>query len=116
VNIDQTNYILGSLDPDLYEVSFYDSNLADAMAGGVAGLIPFANWANYNITSVPTTIWATVLDLVTDCKTVRPFEINVTPTPSGTISFPQLSYCTDVTTTPITTNVTPGGIYSATPP
>ena len=116
VNIDQTNYILGSLDPDLYEVSFYDSNLADAMAGGVAGLIPFANWANYNITSVPTTIWATVLDLVTDCKTVRPFEINVTPTPSGTISFPQLSYCSDVTTTPITTNVTPGGIYSATPP
>jgi gliding motility-associated-like protein len=116
VNIDQTNYILDALDASLYEVSFYDSNLADAMSGGVAGLIPFANWANYNITSVPTTIWATVLDLVTDCKTVRPFEINVTPTPSGTISFPQLSYCTDVTNTPITTNVTTGGIYSATPP
>ena len=116
VNIDQTTTILGALDPDLYEVSFYDTNLADAMAGGVAGLIPFANWANYNITSVPTTIWANVLDLLTDCKTVRPFEINVTPTPSGTISFPELSYCTDVTTTPITTNVTPGGIYSATPP
>jgi gliding motility-associated-like protein len=115
VNIDQTTYILGALDPDLYEVSFYDTNLADAMAGGVTGLIPFANWASYNIISVPTTIWATVLDLVTDCKTVRPFEINVTPTPSGTISFPQLSYCTDVTNTPITTNVTPGGIYSATP-
>ena len=116
VNIDQTTTILGALDPDLYEVSFYDTNLSDAMAGGVTGLIPFANWANYNITSVPTTIWATVLDLVTDCKTVRPFEINVTPTPSGTISFPQLTYCTDVANTPITTNVTAGGIYSATPP
>ncbi|MEN9323832.1 MAG: hypothetical protein RL699_1612 [Bacteroidota bacterium] len=116
VNIDQTNYIIDALDPSLYEVSFYDSNLADAMAGGVTGLIPYANWAAYNVTTVPTTIWATVLDLVTDCKTVRPFEINVTPTPSGTISFPQLSYCTDVTSTPITTNVTPGGIYSATPP
>ena len=115
VDIDQTTTILGALDPDLYEVSFYDTNLSDAMAGGVTGLIPFANWANYNITSVPTTIWATVLDLVTDCKTVRPFEINVTPTPSGTISFPQLSYCSDVTNTPITTNVTPGGIYSASP-
>ncbi len=116
VNIDQTNYIIDALDASLYEVSFYDTNLADAMAGGVAGLIPFASWGNYTITSVPTTIWATVLDLVTDCKTVRPFEIIVTPTPSGTISFPQLSYCTDVTNTPITTNVTPGGIYSATPP
>ncbi len=88
VDIDQTTTILGALDPDLYEVSFYDTNLSDAMAGGVTGLIPFANWANYNITSVPTTIWATVLDLVTDCKTVRPFEINVTPTPSCNIQYP----------------------------
>ena len=116
VPIDQTNYILGSLDPSLYEVSFYDTNLADAMAGGVAGLIPYANWSGYTVTTVPTTIWATVLDLATDCKTVRPFDIIVTPTPSGTISFPQPLYCANTGSTPITTSVTPGGIYSATPP
>jgi gliding motility-associated-like protein len=116
VNIDQTNFILGALDPSLYEVSFYDTNLADAMTAGVTGLIPFADWGSYPVNAVPKTIWATVLDLVTDCKTVRPFDINVTPTPSGIISFPQPSYCTDVANTPITTNVTPGGIYSATPP
>jgi len=113
-NIDQTSLILSTTsDPTGYIVSYYDSTSTDAADGSSTGLIPDADLASYTVSGSSRTIWVRVEGVLTGCVVVRSFTLSASLAPSGTISYPQLSYCSDINTPQsITTTVTPGGVYS----
>lgn len=118
---DLATNMLGALDPVQYVFSFYDANdLGQADYGSPNNLIPrnvSGTWDDYTIDNSGTDeIWVRIEDLFTTCSLVYHIPISFTDEPSGNISFPNSPYCDQINTPQaITTDVTPGGVYSATP-
>jgi|GEM_PF-1144810 len=116
VNINQTAHMMTPVNPGDYMVTYYNSSYANAHDGVSAGLIPNGSLANYTINAATTTIWVRIEEVFgSGCVLVKPFTINVSPEPSGVFSYPGAPFCAALPLQPITTNVTPGGTYTATP-
>ncbi len=88
-NINQTNAVLTDavlgtpLDPNIFEVSYYNSNYQDAFDGVSNGLIPDATLNAYIINSNSATIWIRIRHSDHNCVTVKPFTLNVVAPPTG---------------------------------
>ncbi|NHM06782.1 hypothetical protein G4D82_06090, partial [Flavobacterium sp. CYK-4] len=120
-NIDQTARITSTLNPADYFITYYNTNAGgEATYGLPTGIIPDADLATYSISSTSATIYVRIEDIGTGsgCVSVKPFNLNVIPGPSGTISYSASPYCNNQLTPQSVTNtaLTPGGTYSATPP
>ena len=117
-NIDQTAAMIGSLNPADYIITYYNSSLADAENGVPTGIIADADLGSYTIAGNSATIWVRIDDLLSasGCVVVKPFTISSSPSPSGTIAYPNSPYCKGINTLQsVTATVTAGGVYSATP-
>lgn len=116
VNIDQTTHMMTPVNPAEYMVTYYNSSYQDAHDGVPTGIIPTGSLSAYPITTATTTVWVRIEEVFgSGCVLVKPFTINVSPEPSGAFSYPGTPYCAALGSQLITTNVTPGGTYSATP-
>uniref|UniRef100_UPI002869F71F choice-of-anchor L domain-containing protein n=1 Tax=Flavobacterium sp. TaxID=239 RepID=UPI002869F71F len=118
-NIDQTSLMSSTLStPSDYEIIYYNTNAGGEADYGLSnGVIPDADLASYFIPGTTATIWVRIHQFSTDCAIVKTFNLNVIPSPSGTISYAASPYCNNILTPqPITnTALTPGGTYSASP-
>lgn len=118
---DLVTNMLGTLNPVQYVFSFYDANdVGQADYGSTSNLIPknvLDAWDDYTIDNSGTDeIWVRIEDLFTTCVAVYHIPISFTDEPSGNISFPNSPYCDQLNSPQaITQDVTPGGVYSATP-
>jgi gliding motility-associated-like protein len=116
VNINQTTHMMTPVNAADYIVSYYSTSYDNAHDGVPTGVIPNGNLATYPINTATTTIWVRIEEVFgSGCVLVKPFTINVSPEPSGNFSYPGAPYCAALSLQPITTNVTPGGSYTATP-
>ncbi len=116
----EADIILGAVNVPSYIVNFYSTNIDDALSGGASGSIMRDNvsgiWSYIINDTNPHTIWIRLENILTGCVRVEPISYNFTPAPSGTISYAGNPYCSNLNTVqPITTSVTSGGSYSATP-
>jgi gliding motility-associated-like protein len=113
--------MLGSSDPIRHMFTFYDDNSLGQADNGTPNNVIAQNaggtWDPFSLGSNSTDeIWVRVDDLFTLCGQVFHIPISFTDEPSGNISFPNSPYCDQVNTPQaITQDVTPGGVYSATP-
>ncbi|MBK8599547.1 MAG: hypothetical protein IPN80_02440 [Flavobacterium sp.] len=117
-NIDQTTLMTSTLNPADYIVTYYNTNAGnEPFDGSPNGIIPDADLATYSISGTTATIWVRFEDLLTGCVLVKTFDLNVIPTPSGTISYAASPYCNNIATPQAITEtlLTAGGVYSATP-
>ncbi|NJM78615.1 MAG: hypothetical protein HC854_01425 [Flavobacterium sp.] len=112
-NIDQTAYMLGSLNPSDFGITYHTS-LLDAQNGFPS--IPPASLSNYTANGGET-IWVRAEDFfVTGCPVIETFQLVAVPNPSGTISYSSTNYCSNDATLQSPTNTAPaGGQYIVTP-
>ena len=115
--IDQTALIMSTVPNGAtqFEVTYYSSSYTDAFDDSGVGIIPPASFTNYTIPTSSATIWVRIYNLLTDCVSVKSFTLNASPSPSGVFSYPGSPYCAALSQQLITTTVTPGGLYSASP-
>ncbi|MBL0013836.1 MAG: choice-of-anchor L domain-containing protein [Flavobacterium sp.] len=117
-NINQTTLMTSTLNPADYIITYYNTNASnEPYDGSPNGIIPDADLATYSITGTNATIWVRFEEISTGCVLVKTFNLNVVPTPTGTISFSASPYCNNIATPQAITetSLTPGGVYSATP-
>ncbi|MBS7787239.1 choice-of-anchor L domain-containing protein, partial [Flavobacterium sp. CYK-55] len=118
-SIDQTTAVLGTLDPNFYTVTYYNTNTNnEALYGLPTGLIADADVQHYLTSATSSTIWIRVEDLLSGCVSLRQFDLNVDNPASGTISYGLTPFC-ESNTVPqpvIATGLTPGGTFSSSPP
>jgi gliding motility-associated-like protein len=112
INIDQTSNVLTATQVGNYLLTYFTVEV-DAENGNPASQIP--DELNAAITSLPLTVYVRIEDTSSSgCFEVRSFVI--TNAPSGTFSY-DATYCNNllVGQLPITTNLTTGGTFTATP-
>ena len=114
VNINQDSYLLNGSSPNDFGISYYESEI-DANDS----VNPILNTNAYFIScaiSLPKTIYVRIESYITGCASIKQFEIN-TYYPSGAISYSSPNYYQNTVSQPIITSfdLTPGGIFSASP-
>jgi hypothetical protein len=114
VIINQDSYLLNGSSPNEFGVAYYET-LTDANNT----VNPILNTNAYFIscaTSLPKTIYVRIESYITGCASIKQFEIN-TYSPSGAISYSSPNCYQNTVTQPIITSfdLTPGGVFSATP-
>jgi gliding motility-associated-like protein len=118
-NIDQTLLMTSTLTNPLdYIITYYNTNAGnEPYDGSPIGVIPDADLATY-LTNSSATIWVRIEEISSGCVLVKPFNLNIILPPSGTISFGASPYCNNIIIpqTITETSLTPGGVYSSTPP
>lgn len=114
-NINQTTAMLNGGSPIDYDIRYYN-NLAQAEAPVPTPGISAADLANFTTPNSSETIYVRFEDLTTSgCIYVKSFKLTAELAPSGTFSYPDSPYCAQLPLQPITTTVSTGGTYSATP-
>ena len=115
-NINQTNAVLGTLNPNDYFITYYNSTYQDALYGTNNGLIPDSDLSAYSVNSPYETIWIRVEEIAFGCVVVKPFTLNVNPAPFGGIAYSASVYpVTETNPQSNISGVTLGGFYSSFP-
>lgn len=107
-----------TLNPADYIITYYNTNASnEPYDGSPTVLFQTLISMTYSITGTNATIWVRFEEISTDVYWWKTFNLNVVPTPTGTISFSASPYCNNIATPQAITetSLTPGGVYSATP-
>ncbi len=115
-NIDQTLFMLDNQSAMNYDSIYYYNDPAQLTLPVPPPGLTAAQLANYTTNNASETIYVRFEEVTAGaCVTVKSFTLTAGLDPSGSFSYPP-SYCISLPLQPITSTVTPGGIFSATPP
>jgi gliding motility-associated-like protein len=116
ININQNSAILGTANASDFMITYYNSSEQNALDGVPNGRIPNATLSAYTMTTNTQDIWVRFEEVAgSGCVFVKHFTITISEEPTGTFNYPQTPYCAELALQLVTTNVTPGGTYTATP-